>query len=68
MTEGSRIDTAYIKLAEDQLHDWALDLDAEPEGEYWDTLCGLAGVDPEVFADMVRYQRRRSARLANADR
>ncbi len=58
MEAGSRQDTAYIKMAEQQLHRWCLAGD-EPEGTLWDLLCDTAGVDPELFAQMVRYQRSR---------
>ncbi len=60
MEPGSDIDTAYVMYAERELRNWALSED-EPEGDLWDLYCDLAGVDPELFAEGVRYQRRKRA-------
>ncbi len=50
----------YTDMADLSLREFALS-DAEPIGDYWDLLCDIAGVDPENFADCVRYARRKRA-------
>lgn len=57
MQEGTRTDTAYIAFAEEQLQRWALSTDV-CDGDQWDLYCALAGLDPEVFAAGVEYERR----------
>jgi len=61
VTRDGTADDGYVELAEDRLQEWALSED-EVGGDLWDLFCGLAGVDPETFADMVRFQRRKRAK------
>ncbi len=63
MNDAPETDREYTDLAYASLKAWVLS-DDEPAGARWDLYCDKNGVDPELFADMVRYQRRkRAARL-----